>query len=178
MKNKVILNSKEISIIIDRLCHELIESHSDFSNTILIGLQPRGVLLAKRIHTKLSKIINQEIKYGELDTTFFRDDFRRKKGILTPHETNINFNIESYNVIVIDDVLYTGRTTRSALDALGSFGRANSIELLVLINRRFSREIPIEPTYVGKSVDVFENEHVIVEWGLNDEESSVVLFNN
>ena len=178
MENKVILNSKEISIIIDRLCHELIENHSDFTNTILIGLQPRGVLLAKRIHTKLLKIINQEIKYGELDTTFFRDDFRRKKGILTPHETNINFNIESYNVIVIDDVLYTGRTTRSALDALGSFGRAKSIELLVLINRRFSREIPIEPTYVGKSVDVFENEHVIVEWGLNDEESNVVLFNN
>jgi len=178
VENKVILNSKEISIIIDRLCHELIENHSDFTNTILIGLQPRGVLLAKRIHTKLLKIINQEIKYGELDTTFFRDDFRRKKGILTPHETNINFNIESYNVIVIDDVLYTGRTTRSALDALGSFGRAKSIELLVLINRRFSREIPIEPTYVGKSVDVFENEHVIVEWGLNDEESNVVLFNN
>ena len=178
MENKVILNSKELSIIIDRLCHELIEGHFDFSNTILIGLQPRGVLLAKKIHTKLSNIINQEIKYGELDTTFFRDDFRRKKGILTPHETNINFNIESYNVIVIDDVLYTGRTTRSALDALGSFGRANSIELLVLINRRFSREIPIEPTYVGKSVDVFENEHVIVEWGLNDKESSVILFNN
>ena len=178
MENKVILNSKELSIIIDRLCHELIEGHFDFSNTILIGLQPRGVFLAKRIHTNLSKIINQEIKYGELDTTFFRDDFRRKKGILTPHETNISFNIENYNVIVIDDVLYTGRTTRSAFDALGSFGRANSIELLVLINRRFSREIPIEPTYVGKSVDVFENEHVIVEWGLNDEESSVVLFNN
>ena len=178
MENKVILNSKELSIIIDRLCHELIEGHFDFSNTILIGLQPRGVFLAKKIHTKLSNIINQEIKYGELDTTFFRDDFRRKKGILTPHETNISFNIENYNVIVIDDVLYTGRTTRSALDALGSFGRANSIELLVLINRRFSREIPIEPTYVGKSVDVFENEHVTVEWGLNDEESSVVLFNN
>ena len=178
MENKVILNSKELSIIIDRLCHELIEGHFDFSNTILIGLQPRGVLLAKKIHTKLLNIINKEIKYGELDTTFFRDDFRRKKGILTPHETNISFNIENYNVIVIDDVLYTGRTTRSALDALGSFGRANSIELLVLINRRFSREIPIEPTYVGKSVDVFENEHVIVEWGLNDEESSVVLFNN
>lgn len=178
MENKVILNSKELSIIIDRLCHELIEGHFDFSNTILIGLQPRGVLLAKKIHTKLSNIINQEIKYGELDTTFFRDDFRRKKGILTPHETNISFNIENYNVIVIDDVLYTGRTTRSALDALGSFGRANSIELLVLINRRFSREIPIEPTYVGKSVDVFENEHVTVEWGSNDEESSVVLFNN
>lgn len=178
MENKVILNSKELSIIIDRLCHELIEGHFDFSNTILIGLQPRGVLLAKKIHTKLLNIINKEIKYGELDTTFFRDDFRRKKGILTPHETNISFNIENYNVIVIDDVLYTGRTIRSALDALGSFGRANSIELLVLINRRFSREIPIEPTYVGKSVDVFENEHVIVEWGLNDEESSVVLFNN
>ncbi len=178
MKNKIILNPKELSIIIDRLCYELIENHSDFSNTILIGLQPRGVLFANRLIAKLKKITSQDIKFGELDTTFFRDDFRRKKGILTPHETNINFNIENFNVVFIDDVLFTGRTIRSALDAIGSFGRARAIELLVLINRRFSREIPIEPKYIGRSIDVFENEHVIVNWGEDGKESNVVLLNN
>ena len=98
--------------------------------------------------------------------------------MLTPHETNIDFNIENRRVVIIDDVLYTGRTIRSALDALGSFGRAQSIELLVLINRRFSREIPIEPKYVGKSIDVFEKEHVIVNWGSNEKENNVLLLNN
>ncbi len=178
MKNKVILNTKELSIIIDRLCYELIENHFDFSNTILIGLQPRGVLFANKIFSKLNTITNKKIKYGELDTTFFRDDFRRRKGMLTPHETNIDFNIENRRVVIIDDVLYTGRTIRSALDALGSFGRAQSIELLVLINRRFSREIPIEPKYIGKSIDVFEKEHVIVNWGSNEKENNVLLLNN
>ncbi len=174
MNNKVILNSKQISIIIDRLCYQLIETHSDFSNAILIGLQPRGVFLANQIVSRLANITNCNIKHGELDTTFFRDDFRRKKGILTPSETNIDFNIENLDVVLIDDVLYTGRTIRSALDAIGSFGRAKSIELLTLINRRFSREIPIEPKYIGKSIDVFEAEYVIVNWGVKNN----VILNN
>lgn len=178
MKNKVILDSNELSIIIDRLCYELIENHSDFTNTILIGLQPRGIFFAKKIFSRLCNITNKKIRYGELDTTFFRDDFRRRKGILTPHETNIDFNIENLNVIIIDDVLFTGRTIRAALDALGSFGRPRSIELLILINRRFSREIPIESKYIGKSIDVFENENVIVHWGSSDKENNVLLLNN
>ena len=177
--DKIILNSQQLSIIIDRLCYQLIEVHDDFSNTILIGLQPRGIFFAKRIVSKLSKILSKDIQYGELDTTFFRDDFRRKTGILTPHETNIDFNIENRDVVIIDDVLYTGRTIRSALDALGSFGRACSIELLVLIDRRFSREIPIESKYIGKSVDVFDTEYVLVNWEKNDKnKDSVILFNN
>ena len=174
MDNKVILNSQQISIIIDRLCYQLIEVHFDFSNTILIGLQPRGVFLANKIVSRLVDITNHNIKYGELDVTFFRDDFRRKKGMLTPSETNIDFNIENLDVVLIDDVLYTGRTIRSALDAIGSFGRAKSIELLTLINRRFSREIPIEPKYIGKSIDVFESEYVIVNWGVKNN----VILNN
>ncbi len=178
MEKKIILNSKEIRIIIDRLCYQLIENHDDFSKTIIIGLQPRGIYLAKKIVKNLNIIIGHEIKYGELDITFFRDDFRRRQGILTPHETNIDFSIENLNVIIIDDVLYTGRTIRSALDALGSFGRAKSIELLTLINRRFSREIPIEPKYIGKSIDVFGTEHVIVNWGNGKKENNVILSNN
>lgn len=178
MNNKVILNSKQLSIIIDRLCYQLIENHSDFSNTILIGLQPRGIFFANKILSRLCNILDRKIRYGELDITFFRDDFRRRKGMLTPHETNIDFNIEDCNVVIIDDVLYTGRTIRSALDALGSFGRARSIELLILINRRFSREIPIEPKYIGKSVDVFDTESVIVDFESGRQGNKVLLLNN
>ena len=167
-KQKVILKSYELSVIINRLCYELIESYNDFNNTILIGLQPRGVFLGKKIINKLHKITsNKKIKYGELDSTFFRDDFRRRKKIITPNQTNIDFLIENKKIVLIDDVLYTGRSIRSSLDSMVSFGRPKSVELLVLINRRFSREIPIEPKYVGKSVDVINFERVKVDWDKN-----------
>ena len=145
MENKVILNSKEISIIIDRLCHELIEGHSDFSNTILIGLQPRGVYLCERIRSSLESInSNLIIENGSLDITFYRDDFRRRETPLIPSVTNIDFSIENKNIVLVDDVLFTGRTIRSGLDALLSFGRPKSVELLVLIDRRFRRDLPID----------------------------------
>lgn len=170
---KIILNSEELNIILDRLCYQLIESCHDFSNTVLIGLQPRGVLFARKIVNRLSKIkLDGKIKYGELDSTFFRDDFRRKDNI-KPNDTNIEFLVEDKKVILIDDVLFTGRSIRSSLDSIGSFGRPKSIELLVLINRRFSREIPIEPKYIGKSVDVINFEKVKVDWKRNN----VVLLN-
>jgi len=173
MNEKIILNTIELNIILERLCYQLIESHNDFSNTILIGLQPRGVFFARKIIDKLSVItLNKKIKYGELDSTFFRDDFRRKDNI-KPYETNIEFLVEDKKVILIDDVLFTGRSIRSSLDSIVSFGRPKSIELLVLINRRFSREIPIEPKYVGKSVDVINFERVKVDW----EKNNVVLLN-
>ena len=180
MQKKVLLNANQIDIIINRLVCQLIENHHDFSNTVLIGLQPRGIYLLEKLLNVLSeKHADKKITSGNLDYTFFRDDFRRKTGILTPHETNIDFNIENRDVVIIDDVLYTGRTIRSALDALGSFGRACSIELLVLIDRRFSREIPIESKYIGKSVDVFDTEYVLVNWEKNDKnKDSVILFNN
>ena len=170
MDKKIIIDKKELSIIIERLCYQLIEFHDDFSNTVLIGLQPRGVFFARKILEKLSKILahKQKIKYGELDSTFFRDDFRRKKNVLKPQFTSIDFIIENKKVIIIDDVLYTGRSIRSSLDSLVTFGRPKKIELLVLINRRFSRELPIEPKYIGKSVDVINYERVIVDWETNN----------
>tara|TARA_Y100001933_G_C18982927_1_gene557342 strand:+ start:1367 stop:1897 length:531 start_codon:yes stop_codon:yes gene_type:complete len=166
MDKKIIIDKKELQIIIDRLCHQLIEFHDDFSNSVIVGLQPRGVFFARKIIDKLSKILSlkDKIKYGELDSTFFRDDFRRKKQVLKPKYTSIDFLIENKNVILIDDVLYTGRSIRSSLDSIVTFGRPKKIELLVLINRRFSRELPIEPKYVGKSVDVINFERVLVDW--------------
>ncbi|HET6225032.1 MAG TPA: bifunctional pyr operon transcriptional regulator/uracil phosphoribosyltransferase PyrR, partial [Bacteroidia bacterium] len=163
MKPRIILDSKHIEITVTRLCHQLIEVHNDFSNSVIIGLQPRGIYLSKRIHTKLSEILKtKKILCGSLDTTFYRDDFRKKE--LVPNATEIDFIIEDKNVILIDDVLYTGRTIRAGLDAMLAFGRPKDVELLVLIDRRLSRHLPIQAKYIGKTIDSIASEKVKVDW--------------
>ena len=175
-QRKVILNSKHLNLTIRRLSSQVIENHvSEIDKSVIIGLQPRGTALSEMIHRNIERETKKEMKIGYLDTTFFRDDFRRRKDVLIPNETKINFSLEGLNVILVDDVLFTGRSVRSALDALVSFGRPNSVELLVLIDRRFSREIPIEPTYVGKSIDVIDDERVLVK--LDDKKKCVILLN-
>jgi pyrimidine operon attenuation protein/uracil phosphoribosyltransferase len=165
-----------LDITIIRLAHQLIETHDDFSNTALIGLQPRGIYLAKRVHQKLTQILKKkDILLGELDTTFYRDDFRRKE--LIPNKTNIDFIIEDKNVVLIDDVLFTGRTIRAGLDALLAFGRPKDVELLVLIDRRFSRHLPIQAKYVGKVIDSIASQNVKVEWSETDEKDKVTIIN-
>ncbi|MBU3822989.1 bifunctional pyr operon transcriptional regulator/uracil phosphoribosyltransferase PyrR [Flavobacteriaceae bacterium XHP0103] len=176
MSQKVLLNAKEVNIILHRLACQLIEKHNDFSNTTLIGLQPRGIYLANRI----AKILKEEykvknIQLGYLDITFYRDDFRRGDKTLEANKTEINFIVEDKNVVFIDDVLYTGRSIRSALTAIQSFGRPKQIELLTLIDRRFSRHLPIQPDYRGRQVDVINNEKVKVNWLENEQEDTVYL---
>jgi pyrimidine operon attenuation protein / uracil phosphoribosyltransferase len=176
MNQKVLLNSVEINIILHRLACQLIEKHQTFSETVLIGLQPRGIFLANR----LAKILKEEyqiddLKLGLLDITFFRDDFRRNDKPLEANKTEIDFLVENKNVIFIDDVLYTGRSIRSALTAIQSFGRPKGIELLVLIDRRFSRHLPIQPDYRGRQVDAFNDEKVKVTWKEQNEQDSVFL---
>lgn len=172
---KRILDNKLLSITIDRLCYELIENHDRFYDSVLIGIQPRGIYLAKRIHERLKAIDKGiEVKYGELDISFFRDDFRRRDPII-PSSTKIDFIIENKKVILVDDVLYTGRTIRAALDAMMAFGRPATVELLVLINRKFSRQLPIEPHYIGKSIDTISSEKIKVHLQQNDEEDGVWL---
>lgn len=176
MSQKVLLNQKEVNIILHRLACQLIEKHNDFSNTVLIGLQPRGIFLANRIATILKtdyKVKN--IQLGQLDITFYRDDFRRGQKPLEASSTKINFIVEDKNIVFIDDVLYTGRSIRAALTAIQSFGRPNDIELLTLIDRRFSRHLPIQPNYRGRQVDVINNEKVIVHWKENENEDAVYL---
>lgn len=178
MSQKVLLNEKEVNIILHRLACQLIEKHNDFSNTVLIGLQPRGIFLANRI----AKILREDykvknIQLGLLDITFFRDDFRRGEKPLEANTTDINFLVEDKTIVFIDDVLYTGRSIRAALTAIQSFGRPNEIQLLTLIDRRFSRHLPIQPDYRGRQVDVINNEKVKVNWVENDGEDSVYLIN-
>jgi pyrimidine operon attenuation protein/uracil phosphoribosyltransferase len=176
MTQKVLLNSKEVNIILHRLACQLIEKHLDFKDTILIGIQPRGTFLAERLKKTLENEYNTpEIKLGLLDITFFRDDFRRTDKPLEANETKINFIVENKKVIFIDDVLFTGRSIRSALTAIQSFGRPSEIELLVLIDRRFSRNLPIQPDYRGRQVDAINNEKVKVEWNENNGEDVVYL---
>jgi len=176
MSQKVLLTSKEVNIILHRLACQLIEKHHDFSETILVGIQPRGTFLAERLKKLLEEEYNiKQIALGYLDITFFRDDFRRTEKPLEANKTKINFLVENKKVIFIDDVLYTGRSIRSALTAIQSFGRPSEIELLVLIDRRFSRHLPIQPDYRGRQVDAINNEKVKVNWIEQDGEDVVYL---
>ncbi|MEI6817126.1 MAG: bifunctional pyr operon transcriptional regulator/uracil phosphoribosyltransferase PyrR [Bacteroidota bacterium] len=165
MEQRSLLNSEQFSITINRLCYELIENHNSFDDSVIIGLQPRGIYLSRRIKAHLAKILNNDkLLSGNLDVTFYRDDFRRTEKIHIPSTTEIDFIVENKKVILIDDVLYTGRTIRAGLDAILSYGRPKKVELLVLIDRRYSRQLPIEPDYVGKRVDAMASEKVKVEW--------------
>ncbi len=176
MSQKILLTSKEVNIILHRLACQLIEKHLDFTNTILIGIQPRGKYLAERIKQLLEDEYQvKDVALGFLDITFFRDDFRRNEKPLEANKTQIDFLVEDKKVVFIDDVLYTGRSIRSALTAIQSFGRPSEIELLVLIDRRFSRHLPIQPDYRGRQVDVINNERVIVNWKQNEGADEVLL---
>ena len=176
MERKQLLTSKELDVILHRLACQLRENHTDFSDTVLIGLQPRGVFLAQRLVAMLGKEYQVAgIQYGALDITFFRDDFRRGEKPLAANTTDIPFLVEDKKVVFIDDVLYTGRSIRAALTALQSFGRPSKVELLVLIDRRFSRDLPIQPDYIGKAVDAINKERVVVNWASQDGEDAVYL---
>ena len=176
MEGKQLLNTNELHVILHRLACQLIENHTDFSQAVLIGLQPRGIFLARRLVHMLSQEYNVKgIQYGALDITFFRDDFRRGEKPLVANTTDIPFLVEDKKVVFIDDVLYTGRSIRAALTALQSFGRPTKVELLVLIDRRFSRDLPIQPDYIGKAVDAINKERVVVHWADQDGEDAVYL---
>ena len=176
MSQKILLTAKEVTIILHRLACQLIEKHLDFSNTVLIGLQPRGIYLANRIKAILENEYQvQNIQLGFLDITFFRDDFRRGEKSLEANTTKIDFIVEDKKVVFIDDVLFTGRSINAALTAIQSFGRPSEVELLTLIDRRFSRHLPIQPDYRGRQVDAINHEKVVVKWEENDGEDSVIL---
>jgi pyrimidine operon attenuation protein/uracil phosphoribosyltransferase len=171
---KLLINSHKLNLIIKRFALQLIEMHGDFSQSAIIGLQPRGVYLAKRITDVITELQPENtLKYGELDHTFFRDDIGRGE-IFMPKKSNINFSTENLNIILVDDVLYTGRSVRASIDAMMSFGRPKQVELMVLVDRRFQRELPISPNYVGVVVDSRSTgEHVKVEW--TDDQQQVWL---
>lgn len=168
---KTILDPYQLNLTIQRLAYEIIERHSDLDNTVLIGIQPRGVFLSDRIAAHIRLLVPSiSIDYGKLDITFYRDDVRNE--LHEANKTDIPFSIEDKKVVLIDDVLHKGRTIRAALDALLAFGRPDKVELCVLIDRRFSRELPIQPDYCGKAIDSIISQKVKVEW----DKEEVVLY--
>lgn len=171
---KSILSDQQLAITIRRLAHQILENHNGLENTVLIGLQPRGIYLSDQVVAAIRKEFpSTNIQYGKLDITFYRDDIRKELHIA--NQTDIPFSIEGSKVVLIDDVLYTGRTIRAALDALLDFGRPEKVELCVLIDRRFSRQFPIQPDYVGKSIDSIVSQKVKVFWQQKDGREEVVL---
>ena len=171
---KTLLTAQQINLTVKRLAHQLLENHVQLANTVIIGLQPRGIYLSDRIVKEIRNSGEAEnIVYGKLDITFYRDDVRKE--IHVPSKTAINFSVEDKNVILIDDVLYTGRTIRAALDALMDFGRPAKVELMALIDRRYSRQLPIQADYIGKAIDSIITQKVKVLWAEKDEHDEVVL---
>ncbi len=176
MQNLTLLDGQKFQITIQRLCRQLIENHNDFSGSVLIGIQPRGKYLANRVAEELRKILpGQNIDHGDLDITFYRDDFRRRDAPLVPNQTRIDFITEGKKVIMMDDVLWTGRTIRAAMDAMQAFGRPEKVELLALVDRRYSRHIPVAADYVGIEVDSIASQKVVVSWKETDGEDRIVL---
>ncbi|HEY0978948.1 MAG TPA: bifunctional pyr operon transcriptional regulator/uracil phosphoribosyltransferase PyrR [Flavobacteriales bacterium] len=176
MQALTILESTAFELTIQRLCHQLIEDHGNLHHTALIGLQPRGVYFARRLRQELQRILRHEgPTYGELDITFHRDDFRHRPVTALTGTTAIDFSLDDRNVVLVDDVLYTGRTIRAGLDAMLSFGRPRSVQLMVLVDRRFGRELPVQPDYVGKKVDSIDDQRVSVEWKETDGADRVLI---
>ncbi len=175
MQNLTLLDGQKFQITIQRLCRQLIENHDDFSNSVLIGIQPRGIYLAKRVADELRQILpGKTILQGDMDITFYRDDFRRRDQ-LVPNKTQIDFIIEGKKVIMMDDVLWTGRTIRAGMDAMLDFGRPEKVELLVLVDRRYSRHLPVAADYVGIEVDSIASQKVVVSWKETDGADKIVL---
>lgn len=175
-KKQLLANEKKFSLIIERLSLELIENHFDFTHTVIIGLQPRGIFVSARIIQTLKRILNiNSIASGNLDITFFRDDFRSHDSPLIPSKTDMDIEIENKKIVLVDDVLFTGRTIRSGIDALLSYGRPQKVELLVLVDRLYSRDLPIQANYSGLKIDTINSEKVIVNWKHLNKEDSIWL---
>lgn len=163
MQKRLIISSTLLGITIERLCRQVIENHDHFAESVIIGMRPKGVFLAERISKKLSELLGKDIPTGTLDISFNRDDFRRREIPAKSYSTNIPFVIEGKKVILVDDVLFTGRSIRSALEALVTFGRPSKVEFLALVDRKHSRDVPIEADYVGQKVNTLPSQKVLVE---------------
>lgn len=174
---KTILSHERFALTIERICCQLIEDWGDFDNCCLIGIQPRGTVFAERVYHRLMALTGKtDFEFGKLDITFYRDDFRTPDGPRSPHPNEINFIVTGKKVLLIDDVLYTGRTISAALSALQHYGRPAAVELLVLVDRRFNRHLPIQPDYVGLSVDAVDEAYVRVRWQELHGEDEILLF--
>ncbi len=176
-QGRVIIEDARFGLTIDRLCQQLIEHYGDFSSTCIIGIQPRGVFLSDRIVQRLRKLMRGiDLRYGKLDITFYRDDFRTRDKPLEASSMEMDFLVDDLDVVLIDDVLYTGRTIQAAMTAVSHFGRPAHVALMTLIDRRFNRHLPIAADYIGLTVDALDEAYVKVEWQESAGQDRVLLF--
>ena len=176
-KPRLILDNAAIDLIISRFALQIMEDQASDEVVAIVGLQPRGVEFSRRIYARVKEFFPENnLLYGELDITFHRDDVGRGEQILVPKETYLRFSTENIKIILVDDVLYTGRSVRAALDAIVNFGRPKQVELMTLIDRRYNRELPISPDYAGATVDSRSTgEKVKVDWLDNDNKVWLIL---
>lgn len=172
-----IIDEDGLSRIITRMSHEILEKNKGSQNLVLMGMKTRGEFLANRIFLKIKEIEKIELPLGVLDVTLYRDDFRTRLKQPEVSVSNITFDINDKDVIIIDDVLYTGRTVRSALNALMDFGRPRSIQLCVLVDRGH-RELPIRADYIGKNIPTSNHEEIKVRMKEIDGEDAIYLLEN
>lgn len=176
-QGRIIMNQERFQLTIERLCHQLIEQFDAFENTCIVGVQPRGVPFSDRLHQRLLQILAiPKIEYGKLDITFYRDDFRHRPKPLKASVNEMDFLVEGKTVLLVDDVLYTGRTIQAALIALQHYGRPHRVELVALVDRRFNRHLPVQADFTGVTVDALDEAYVKVEWQESDGEDKVILF--
>lgn len=175
-EGRIIHDTERFNLTVERLCQELIETYDDFSDACLLGIQTGGIPLCDRIVRRLGELGIDKLPYGKLDITFYRDDFRTRAQPLQANRTEVDFLVEGRKVILVDDVLYTGRTIQAALTALNHYGRPAWVELMVMVNRRFNRHLPIQPDYQGIIVDALDETYVTVEWAENDGQDRILLF--
>ena len=170
-----LLSESDIDRKLVRISHQIIEKNHGVENLCLIGIKTRGIPLAKRIARNIEEIEGVKIPVGELDITLYRDDLTQLDVMPTVNETNVDFSVENMTVVLVDDVIFTGRTARAALEAVIKLGRPSKIQLCVLIDRGHS-ELPIKANYVGKNIPTSRDEVVAVRLSESDSENSVLLF--
>jgi len=175
--NSAILDAEDIKRAITRIAHEILEKNKGTENLALVGIRTRGVTLARRIQNKIAEIENTQLDLGILDITLYRDDLGAGKQNPVLKDTEISFPISGKQIILCDDVLFTGRTIRAAIDALMDFGRPASVQLAVLIDRGH-RELPIRPDFVGKNIPTSKNMKVQVMLNETDGEDRVLIINS
>jgi pyrimidine operon attenuation protein / uracil phosphoribosyltransferase len=173
---KVLLNNLQVQLTVQRLCHQIHEMRLDPANTVLLGIQPRGIHLLERMRTYMLEKLSTDYNWGSLDITFYRDDVAQELHL--PKTTDLKVSLTNKEVVLVDDVLFTGRTIRSAFDALLDFGRPSKVQLCVLVNRRYSRQFPIEPNYAGLSIDSLVSQKVRVQWQDVNQQDAVVLLDS
>lgn len=174
---KTLLKNEQFRLTLDRLCYEIIENYPLDKEKCIIGIQERGVFLAERIAERLAKLEKgSKMNVGKLDITFYRDDYRLRTKPIKASETDIEFSVDGKDVILVDDVLFSGRTIHAAMAALQDFGRPSKIELLVMVDRRFNRHLPIQANYAGLVVDAYDEAYVKVEYNHIEQEDRILLF--